>query len=97
MKKFPTTFSKDRTWGQYVRRVTKLKLDGDWRGVLGTLSVVKDTRGAVWDEDLGTDMRFNDDTYFILEDFDVEFTEQMSWYVGLKCAKRHLYCLPIDN
>ena len=35
------------------------ELDVVWRGLLGTLSAVKDTQGQVRDENLGTDLPFN--------------------------------------
>ena len=51
-------FSNDKTMGLSVRGVFMFELDGDWRGVLVTVSVVKDAGGKDWVEDLGTDLLF---------------------------------------
>ena len=44
LKNVLTTVSNDRTWGLSVRGVLKFGFDGNWRGVLGTVRVVKNTK-----------------------------------------------------
>ena len=59
LKIFPKTFSIDKTWGLPVNGVLMFELDGDWKGVVGTASVVKDTRGEVRVDDLVIEFAFH--------------------------------------
>ena len=66
LKTFPTTLSNDPTWGLSVKLVLMLEVEGDWRGVLCTVFVVKDTKGEVLIDGLELDLPFLADRWLML-------------------------------
>ena len=54
------------------------ELEGDWRGVFGSVSVVKDTRGEVVDDVLGAGFRLIAEFWLKLDEVEIEFMEQVA-------------------